>query len=55
MIAISTSETRSNGREWPVFTADGSMSVHYEADVLVTEKGPVNLTEGLFALPEIVG
>jgi len=38
-----------------VFTADGSMSVHYEADVLVTEEGPVNLTEGLFKLPEIVG
>jgi methionyl aminopeptidase len=55
MIAVSSSETRSNGREWPVFTADGSMSVHYEADVLVTAAGPVNLTEGLFALPEIVG
>ena len=55
MIAVSSSETRSNGREWPVFTADGSMSVHYEADVLVTAEGPVNLTEGLFKLPEIVG
>ncbi len=55
MIAISSSETRSVGREWPVFTADGSMSVHYEADVLVTEDGPINLTQGLFDLPEIVG
>ena len=55
MLAVSTSETRSNGREWPVFTADGSMSVHYEADVLVTASGPVNLTEGLFALPDVVG
>ena len=31
------------------------MSVHYEADVLVTDDGPVNLTEDLFKLPEIVG
>jgi methionine aminopeptidase len=38
-----------------VYTADGSMSVHYEADVLVTAQGPVNLTQGLFNLPEIVG
>jgi len=38
-----------------VFTADNSMSVHNEADVLVTAGGPVNLTEGLFKLPEIVG
>jgi methionyl aminopeptidase len=55
MIAVSSSETRSNGREWPVMTADGSMSVHYEADVLVTASGPVNLTQGLFELPDIVG
>ena len=55
MIAVSSSETRSNGREWPVFTADGSMSVHYEADVLIAESGPVNLTAGLFDLPDVVG
>ena len=55
MIAVSSSETRSNGREWPVFTSDNSMSVHYEADVLVTVDGPINLTQGLFDLPDIVG
>jgi len=55
MIAVSTSEIRTNGREWPIRTADGSLSVHYEADVLVTNEGPRNLTAALFELPEVVG
>jgi len=55
MIALSTTETRSVGRDWPLFTADGSLSVHYEADVLITGEGPVNLTAGLEALPDVVG
>lgn len=41
--------------DWPISTADGSLSVHYEADVLVTERGPRNLTAGLFDLPDVVG
>ena len=55
MIAVTTSEIRTSGREWPIRTADGSLSVHYEADVLVTTDGPRNLTEALFDLPEVVG
>ncbi|MSR28265.1 MAG: M24 family metallopeptidase [Phycisphaerales bacterium] len=55
MIAVSTTEIVSEGSAWPIYTADGSLSVHYEADVLITEDGPRNLTEGLFTLPEIVG
>lgn len=55
MIAVSSSETRSEGREWPIRTADGSLSVHYEADVLVTPQGPRNLTAELFDLPDVVG
>jgi methionyl aminopeptidase len=55
MIAIGTSEVRTHPRSWPIFTADGSLSVHYEADVLVTPEGPMNLTEGLWDLPEVVG
>lgn len=55
MIAVSSSEIRTSGREWPIRTADGSLSVHYEADVLVTADGPRNLTGALFDLPEIVG
>ena len=55
MIAVSTTEIRSEGREWPIYSADGSRSVHHEADVLITENGPVNLTAGLFDLPDVVG
>ncbi len=55
MIAIGSGEIISEGRQWPIYTADGSLSVHYEANILVTEDGPRNLTEGLDELPDIVG
>jgi len=55
MIAVGTGATKQADGEWPIFTADGSLSVHYEADVLITEDGPENLTEGLFGLPDVVG
>lgn len=55
MIAVSSSQTRSVRGRWPIYTDDGSLSVHYEADVLITEDGPRNLTEGLDALPDVVG
>jgi methionine aminopeptidase len=55
MLAVGTGKTRQAAREWPVFTADGSASVHYEADVLVTEKGPWDLTEGMANLPDVIG
>ncbi len=55
MISVGSTETTGEGNQWPLYTADGSMSVHYEADVLIMADGPVNLTEGLFELPEIVG
>lgn len=55
MIAVGTTETRSEGSAWPIHTADGSLSVHHEADVLITAAGPVNLTAGLFDLPDLVG
>jgi methionyl aminopeptidase len=55
MVAAGTSQRRDVPGDWPIFTADGSMSVHYEADVLVTADGPRNLTEGMFGLPEVVG
>ena len=45
----------SHGRQWPIFSADGSLSVHYEADIHITEEGPCELTEGLERLPDIVG
>lgn len=54
MISLTTGQTYQKKSEWPVFTADRSMSVHYEHDVLITEKGPRVLTEGMEELPEIV-
>jgi methionyl aminopeptidase len=55
MLAIGTGETRAEARAWPIFTADGSLSVHYEADVLITPDGPRDLTEGMDQLPDFVG
>ena len=55
MLALNSNAIRSEGRAWPIYTEDDSLSVHYEADIHITEDGPVNLTEPLFELPEIVG
>ncbi len=55
MLALTTGEIRTEGNRWPIFTADGSLSVHYEADVLVTEDGPLNLTARMYDLPDVVG
>jgi methionyl aminopeptidase len=55
MLALGTPNIRTDGRSWPIYTADGSLSVHYEADVLITEDGPRDLTEGMQDLPDIVG
>lgn len=54
MIAIGTGKTVQKAKQWPVYTADGSMSVHYEHDVLVTENGPRVLTEGLDEVKDVV-
>jgi len=55
MIAVGTGETRETRKGWPIRTADGSLAVHYEHDVLVTEDGPRVLTEGLEDLPDVIG
>lgn len=55
MIAVGSSGITSESRLWPIFTQDGSLSVHYEADVLVTEDGSRVLTEGMEDLPDVVG
>lgn len=54
MIAIGTPDITQKPRSWPIFTADGSMSVHYEHDVLVTERGPRVLTEGLENVKDVI-
>lgn len=55
MIAVGTGQVKQVGKEWPVYTEDGSLSVHYEHDVLITPKGPRVLSEGLDDLPDVVG
>lgn len=55
MLAIGTGATSQTRNQWPVFTADGSLSAHYEHDVLIREKGPWILTEGLEKMPDVVG
>ncbi|MCZ6836058.1 MAG: type I methionyl aminopeptidase [Planctomycetota bacterium] len=55
MLSTSTGETFSRSRTWPIYTTDGSLSVHHEADVMVTEDGAENLTAGLYDLPDVVG
>jgi methionyl aminopeptidase len=59
MIAVGTGDTYQNpgpGKklEWPVITSDGSLSVHYEHDVLITESGPRVLTEGLEEIRDVI-
>lgn len=54
MIAIGTGKVREHSGQWPILTADGSMSVHYEHDVLITDKGPRVLTAGLEELNDII-
>lgn len=54
MIAIGTGNTRQGKNEWPVFTGDGTMSVHYEHDVLITEGDPIVLTAGLEEIKDVI-
>ena len=54
MIGIGTGQIEQGHREWPIFTADHSMSVHYEHDVLITDDGPVILTEGLEQVRDVI-
>ena len=54
MLAIGTRETEQDRGGWPVFTADHSLSVHYEHDILITEDGPRVLTEGLEQIKDVI-
>ncbi|MDP7009662.1 MAG: type I methionyl aminopeptidase [Phycisphaerales bacterium] len=55
MLAVGTGQIENARGSWPIFSADHSMTVHYEADVYISEDGPVDLTEGLHDLPHIIG
>lgn len=54
MIALGTGQTKEHRRAWPVYTADGSVAVHFEHDVLVTDDGPRVLTAGLEEIPDVI-
>jgi len=62
MLAMTTGETyqkfvpntKDKVQDWPVYTQDGSISVHYEHDVLITNDGPWVLTEGMDELPDVL-
>jgi len=55
MLAIGTGHIENMQGTWPIFSADNSMSVHFEADIHITEDGPIDLTQGLQELPYIIG
>jgi len=54
MICVGTGKIRHNKSEWPIYTADGSLAVHYEHDVYIDEDGPVILTEGLNNISDLI-
>ncbi|MBC8201560.1 MAG: M24 family metallopeptidase [Planctomycetes bacterium] len=55
MLAAGTGQIENARGTWPIYAADHSMSVHYEADVFISSDGPVDLTSQLHDLPYIVG
>ncbi len=55
MIAVGTGQTTQKPRHWPVFSEDHSLTVHYEHDILITERGPRVMSEGMDELPDVVG
>ncbi len=54
MVAIGTNTVVQGRGEWPIYTADRSLSVHHEHDVLITDDGPRILTEGMEKLPDVI-
>jgi len=54
MIAAGTAQVMQRGRGWPVYSVDGSQTVHYEHDVLITEEGHRLLTAGLEDVADVI-
>lgn len=54
MIATGTGQTYQEPGAWPIKTSDGSLSVHYEHDILITEDGPRILTAGLAEIEDVI-
>ena len=55
MLAVGTQAIDHKNGTWPIYSADHSMTVHYEADVLIGEDGPIDMTSELHQLPTFVG
>ena len=55
MLAVGTAQIEHNRGTWPIYSADHSMTVHYEADVLIGKDGPIDFTAELHNLPYIAG
>ena len=55
MLAVGTQSIDHKNGTWPIYSADHSMTVHYEADVLIGEDGPIDMTSELHQLPTFVG
>ncbi|MEM9083837.1 MAG: type I methionyl aminopeptidase [Planctomycetota bacterium] len=54
MIAVSSNQVAQHPSGWPLMVIDGSQSVHYEHDVLVTEEGNEILTAGLENIEDVI-
>lgn len=54
MIGIGTGDIFQKPKDWPIYTADHSLSVHYEHDVLITTDGPRILTQGLEDVTDVI-
>ena len=54
MIGIGTGQIEQGHKQWPIYTADHSLSVHYEQDVLITTDGPRILTDGLQDVMDVI-
>ncbi len=54
MIGVGTGQIAQKPKDWPIYTADNSLSVHYEHDVLITDDGPEILTAGLEQVTDVI-
>jgi methionyl aminopeptidase len=54
MLAIGTHKILSKREAWPILTADGSNSAHFEHDLFIGESETIVLTSGLNNLPEVL-
>lgn len=54
MLAVGTGRTKNARNAWPIYSADGSMTAHFEHDVYVADDGPRILSEGLEQVPDII-